>query len=879
MARSDPLVSVVVPVFNGADLLPRTLASVRGQTCADWECLVVDDRSVDNSVAVAEAFAAADPRVRLIRLPANGGVSAARNAALAVARGEWVVYLDQDDELYPGHLTRVAARAGDDVDVLVFRYDLVEERPGHPSFGRTYTHDPAAVHDRRFRDYAAAPLGVTHRRAVTDHTGGFDVRLSRESDSELWRRFAAAGAVFTFCPDTSGLHHVRAEEASRSGAPEPTVPPCPAPARLPWRADEIAPHSALRVAAVEVRRGAAAHTLHLPERDVWVADRIFAGGECDGVPASVLAAPPVVVDVGAHCGVFAAYAALSWGAGATVHCFEPHPTNVELLRRNTAGWPGVTVHLATLGAADGTVGLLPPSGVGHSTVPAPIGWASVCDAAVAWDRLGLGDVDVLKVGADGVEAGVLERLGERLGRIKVLLIEYRSADARRRIGERTARHTLVRATTHSPATGTLTLVRADLAPAGPPASRPQPARTGPPRVLFASYHCFDDPTSGAALCTHDLFDLLTARGWACAVFTGPYLDTAGTPVGDRLRARSGVSVAAGAAAGCEFTEYRYDAPGGYPVTVFAPDPPAARRHPIPAEARAFTAQLGATMRQFRPDVVLHYGGDTASSAVPGLARAAGVAPVFWLHNLAYTSADVFRGCAAVVVPSASSRDHYRALGVAPVVLPGPWNWDRFRCEEIVPKYVTFVNPEPAKGVFWFARIAEVLGRTRPDIPVLVVEGRGTIDWLARCGLELGGAGTLLRMRNTPDPRQFYRRTRLVLVPSLVQEALSRVAIEALANGIPVLGSGRGGLGEVLDAGGVRLEIPAQYTPETRATPAADEVAEWVAAIERLWDDPVAYAVAAARARAAAGRIWHPDVVATQWATFLSAVAQSGKNLH
>ncbi|AWM37111.1 Putative glycosyltransferase EpsH [Gemmata obscuriglobus] len=879
----NPFVTVVVPLFNGAGRIDRALASVRAQTRGDWECVVVDDGSTDGSAAVAEAVAAADARVRVHRLPASGGVSAARNAALARARGAWVVYLDPDDEFDPQYLAHVAARAGADADVLVFRYELVEERPGHPWFGRTHTHDPAPFHDRLFREHIAVPLGVAHRRAVTDHTGGFDVRLLREPDSELWRRFATAGAVFVFAPETSGRCHVRAEGAYGASPPDPVVPR-PAPARLPWRTQAPAPRTEPPIATLEVRCNGTAHTLRVPDRDAGVADRIFARGAYAGVPAAALADPPVVVDVGAHCGAFAAYAVLAWGARVTVHCFEPHAPHIELLRWNTAGWPGVMVHPVALGAADGTAELLldPSSGAGHSTVservPRPAGRVPVPvrDAAAAWDELGLGEVDVLKVSAPGAEADILERLGPRLGRVKVLLVACHTDALRRRIGELTAGHVPVRAAPHTAAGDVLTLVRADLAQGMAPLARA--ARTGPPRVLFASYHCFDDPTSGAALCTHDLFDLLTARGWACAVFTGPHLDAAGAPVGDRLRARPGTIVAAGSADGCTFTEYRYDAPGGYPVTVFAPDPPAARRHPSPAEARAFAARLGAAVERFRPDVVLHYGGDAASGAVPALARAAGAAPVFWLHNLAYTSADAFRGCAAVVVPSAFSRDHYRALGVAPVVLPGPWNWDRFRCEEVAPKYVTFVNPEPAKGVFWFARVAEVLGRTRPDIPVLVVEGRGTIDWLARCGLELGGAGTLLRMRNTPDPRRFYRRARLVLVPSLVQEALTRVAVEALANGIPVLGSGRGGLGEILDAGGVRLEIPARYTPETRATPAADEVAEWVAAIERLWDDPAAYATAATRARAVAERTWHPDVVAPQWAAFLSAVAQLGNSL-
>ncbi|AMV24071.1 Putative glycosyltransferase EpsH [Gemmata sp. SH-PL17] len=226
----SPFVSVVVPVFNGAGLIERALASLRRQTLTAWEALIVDDASTDGTATVAEQLAAHDPRVRVIRRPTNGGVSAARNVALARARGDWVAYLDQDDEFYPDYLEQIRTHAAGEADVLVFRYDLLEERLGHPRYGHTYTHDPAQVHDRLFREHIAVPLGVAHRRKVTDHTDGFDERLPREQDSELWRRFATAGAVFTFRPEKSGLYHIRAEGASRAG---PRIRRCRADPRRP----------------------------------------------------------------------------------------------------------------------------------------------------------------------------------------------------------------------------------------------------------------------------------------------------------------------------------------------------------------------------------------------------------------------------------------------------------------------------------------------------------------------------------------------------------------------------------------------------------------------------------------------------------------------
>ncbi len=76
-----------------------------------------------------------------------------------------------------------------------------------------------------------------------------------------------------------------------------------------------------------------------------------------------------------------------------------------------------------------------------------------------------------------------------------------------------------------------------------------------------------------------------------------------------------------------------------------------------------------------------------------------------------------------------------------------------------------------------------------------------------------------------------------LMPSLWRESLGRVAIEAMANGIPVMASDRGALSETLGDAGFVFTIPERCTPSSSAVPTAQEVAPWVAAIERLWDDP------------------------------------------
>jgi len=169
------------------------------------------------------------------------------------------------------------------------------------------------------------------------------------------------------------------------------------------------------------------------------------------------------------------------------------------------------------------------------------------------------------------------------------------------------------------------------------------------------------------------------------------------------------------------------------------------------------------------------------------------------------------------------------------------------------KYVTLVNPQPHKGVFLFAKLAEVLGRDRPDIPLLAVEGRASTDWLNRTGADLAAAN-LFRMPNTPDPREYLQATHIMLVPSVWRESFGRVAAEAMMNGIPVIGSTRGALPEVIGGAGLLLDIPERITPETRELPTDEEILPWKQAIERLWDDPGYYAEITKRAKSRA-ELW------------------------
>jgi glycosyltransferase involved in cell wall biosynthesis len=395
-----------------------------------------------------------------------------------------------------------------------------------------------------------------------------------------------------------------------------------------------------------------------------------------------------------------------------------------------------------------------------------------------------------------------------------------------------------------------------------------------PRLLFCSYHSYLDPSSGAALATRDLLELLAAHGWQCAVLSGPELDFEQAASFEAvLRAQDlPFQFRPGTVLETPCTLYHWVL-GGVPVHAFVPTAAGPRRPPTKEEGRAFLSLLDHVQQRFRPDLLLTYGGQWVAHPLIRRAKAKGVKVVFALHNLDYDGTDLFREVDAILVPSHAAQEHYRQkFGLTSTAIPGPWNWDRVLCSRVNGRYVTFVNPQPGKGAFWFARVAAELGRRRPDIPLLVVEGRGQADWLARCGLDLSGLTNLHGMANTPDPRQFYAVSKAVLMPSLWQEALGRVAVEALINGIPVLASRRGGLPEALAGAGCLFDIPQQYTPQTRQAPTAEEVAPWVETIERLWDDPAFYAAESGRCRQAA-EAWRPERLWPRFEEFFLRVLQ------
>ena len=140
-SAADPFISVIIPAFNAEQYLPATLRSILDQTFTDFEVIVAENGSTDGTRAVLAEFAATDERVRPLLLDDNVGRSAARNAALDVARGAWVCPMDADDLWFRGRLRELVAASRRYPAVDAFTDDLIEFTPqpdGSVSLGQRY---------------------------------------------------------------------------------------------------------------------------------------------------------------------------------------------------------------------------------------------------------------------------------------------------------------------------------------------------------------------------------------------------------------------------------------------------------------------------------------------------------------------------------------------------------------------------------------------------------------------------------------------------------------------------------------------------------------------------------------------------------------------
>ena len=123
-----PLVSVIMPAYNAAPFIEEAIASVTAQTLTDWELIIIDDCSADDSFAIAQAWQEKDSRITALRNDANSGVAKIRNRGIDMARGSYIAFLDSDDIWLPEKLERqLVAMTAADAQIGYCSYAIIDE--------------------------------------------------------------------------------------------------------------------------------------------------------------------------------------------------------------------------------------------------------------------------------------------------------------------------------------------------------------------------------------------------------------------------------------------------------------------------------------------------------------------------------------------------------------------------------------------------------------------------------------------------------------------------------------------------------------------------------------------------------------------------------
>ncbi len=196
-----PLVSVIIPVFNGEAFIREALASVALQDYAPIETIVADDGSNDATHEACAEF----PGVRVLAL-AHGGVSSARNRAVAMSAGEWLAFLDVDDEWLPGKLSAQVSLALETEKPLVLCHETHRFDGGVPAWFQGPTDGTSIV--------AYEPSAWLVRRDAFDRIGPFDEGRSLGEDTHWLSRAWELGYQHAVCPETFVRRRIHASNAT-----------------------------------------------------------------------------------------------------------------------------------------------------------------------------------------------------------------------------------------------------------------------------------------------------------------------------------------------------------------------------------------------------------------------------------------------------------------------------------------------------------------------------------------------------------------------------------------------------------------------------------------------------------------------------------------
>lgn len=212
----SPFFSIIVPCYNQAHFLNECVWSVQSQSFTDWELIIVNDGSTDNTQELADNYVHTDPRVKVVNKP-NGGLSSARNAGMGVAQGKVLQFLDADDFLLPSCLERVAHHffVCPDIEISLVGYQYVDE------IAKCVIHKVIPLYRQHYiPSIFGSNLGPCHSIFISSKfalfLGDFDETLKSAEDWDFWLRAVKAGARIGVLPSVLVAYRYVSNSMSRN---------------------------------------------------------------------------------------------------------------------------------------------------------------------------------------------------------------------------------------------------------------------------------------------------------------------------------------------------------------------------------------------------------------------------------------------------------------------------------------------------------------------------------------------------------------------------------------------------------------------------------------------------------------------------------------
>jgi glycosyltransferase involved in cell wall biosynthesis len=372
------------------------------------------------------------------------------------------------------------------------------------------------------------------------------------------------------------------------------------------------------------------------------------------------------------------------------------------------------------------------------------------------------------------------------------------------------------------------------------------------RFLLVNNHCISDPTAGVTQSLRTIMEWLADAGHECRILTTARFESRVTFTIEEHLAQRGVDVPPRKGKDRPVVQYGV---GRVPVTLLLTRHND-EAHPDRAETRQYLALVDELLDEFEPDQLIACNGHQMIFSALAKARARGVTTSFAVRGFGYYERRYFEDVDHAFTCSQFLTDVYREkVGLVSTPLEPPIDWSTVVAPVESRAFVTFVHPSPHKGLYLFARLADMLGSRRPDIPVLVVQSGlsgGALNAIP--GVDFSKYPQIMAAPPVPVPADYFELTRILLVPSVWEEPFGRVAAEAMINAVPPIVGDRGSLPQVVGGdfsgggGGRVLSIPDWLQPDTTRLPSEHEIEPWYDAVCRLWDDAALYDAVASRAR-------------------------------